>query len=918
MNFARALLTPIREAARVVRPYVTTTTAGALTWLLVRLVLPHLAALASFSIPTSVPWTLLYLGSLFLVVLWLVPALYRHLVRWGHRRALLPRDCFLLGLLVAAIIDLALCRQDTPSIVDTSIPAIAFVLLLGRALATWVSLSISVSSPQIVQSTSAVAFDQIIGDAGFSPLADFSNDQLGRRPLVDTLDDLLASRKGKASLCVGLDGTWGSGKTTILDELARRHESRGTLVVRFNAWNFRDPDRVVRAYFSLISASLRKRVLLPGFVGILRRTAAGLAEATGSRASAVFHALFADWSADSPDVARRDLTEALRAFGKPLLVVVDDLDRLETEELRAALRAIRLMTDLPYLTHILAYDRDQLTSALFPDDRTGSSGRDYLAKIVNVEFALATPSVNAVLAMLDAGLKPLLAMASVEEQEEFRRRFQEVPYSLYAEALPTPREVRRIAAATAALWARLARLVNLYDLFILTILQYRLPAVYQTVHSHPEWFVETEWAKGWLRLSDKDRLDEERKQLAQEYSSASRRESVIAFRILAVLFPGILNTPAFVTPTNELEARTTRRIVHPRFFQRYFQFGIEPGNLPEYYIDDLADGLRGADAGVARQTLLVEAFEEVKAKNVLSTFLEDWPVLMERLKPAEPLDPVLVADLAVALARATSILPVGTGGPDAPRNLAAYRAMDLISRLPDDPEATDLTVRVVETADSLGFAGLLTFYAGQEDQRRSVVYGNRRPNYEKVVEAFDRRVAQKFRTGGEEFFKSSDDDFVAALFWGRDKSVVRDRIVSELQTNPLALTRLLDSVIKVGRPFNDAQVVVLQGSRGAGSSNRPGNSPRPHESDSACFLESRGRSDHRENFPGGNAEKLIICAARKIPRILLRTGPCGLAPVLATRTPSADSRAGTRWDELPRSSPSQLSRFASLGRSSLW
>jgi hypothetical protein len=61
-----------------------------------------------------------------------------------------------------------------------------------------------------------------------------------------------------------------------------------------------------------------------------------------------------------------DLREHLKGIEAKLLVVVDDLDRLQPDEVRQVLTLVKTFGNLPNVIHLLVYDRNILDAALGP------------------------------------------------------------------------------------------------------------------------------------------------------------------------------------------------------------------------------------------------------------------------------------------------------------------------------------------------------------------------------------------------------------------------------------------------------------------------------------------------------------------------------------------------------------------------
>ena len=90
-----------------------------------------------------------------------------------------------------------------------------------------------------------------------------------------------------------------------------------------------------------------------------------------------------------------------------MLVVMDDVDRLTKEEIRTLFQLIKANADFPRVVYLLLFDRGVIEKAL--DGEGGSSGREYLEKIVQAGFDLPRHDQADLDKMLCEGLNRLLS-----------------------------------------------------------------------------------------------------------------------------------------------------------------------------------------------------------------------------------------------------------------------------------------------------------------------------------------------------------------------------------------------------------------------------------------------------------------------------------------------------------------------------
>ncbi len=93
-----------------------------------------------------------------------------------------------------------------------------------------------------------------------------------------------------------------------------------------------------------------------------------------------------------------DLRTQLARIETKILVIIDDLDRLQPDEVRQVLTLVKTFGNLPNVIHLLVYDRTIVDRALGAASSQGDQERrlpTYLEKIVQVELDLPPPGLPA-------------------------------------------------------------------------------------------------------------------------------------------------------------------------------------------------------------------------------------------------------------------------------------------------------------------------------------------------------------------------------------------------------------------------------------------------------------------------------------------------------------------------------------------
>lgn len=189
-------------------------------------------------------------------------------------------------------------------------------------------------------------------------------------------------------LVFGVDGPWGVGKTSFIN-LAERHwasaEERA-IVCRFEPLRYAsEPDLADRLIRDL-SAAIQRKVFAPEF----RPAASRYSRLIKGRADISFlgFKLSMEPSQDTVDELLDDIDEVLRRINRRVIIVIDDLDRLDAKTTNSVLFATRRTFKLSRATYVLCYD----TEILAKTQDESSRAREFLEKFVTVKMSLFVDS----------------------------------------------------------------------------------------------------------------------------------------------------------------------------------------------------------------------------------------------------------------------------------------------------------------------------------------------------------------------------------------------------------------------------------------------------------------------------------------------------------------------------------------------
>ncbi|TNJ37434.1 KAP family P-loop NTPase fold protein [Prosthecochloris vibrioformis] len=247
------------------------------------------------------------------------------------------------------------------------------------------------------------------------PISTPSDDLLNRSSAISSFVKQVLELDPSFGFVVGVLGLWGSGKTSFLNLARLDLEKSGVTVLDFNPWMFSGADHLVELFFAEISAQLKLKEMKE--VGELLESFSGLFSdmgwvpfvgpwAEGLRLVSENVGKVLQHKKGGVRELRDKVNGALSQLDKPIVIVLDDIDRLSTNEIREVFKLVRLTASFPNIIYVLAFDRLRVEQAL---QEQGISGRDYLEKILQVTVDLPVISYQVLTKQISAVLDEAFA-----------------------------------------------------------------------------------------------------------------------------------------------------------------------------------------------------------------------------------------------------------------------------------------------------------------------------------------------------------------------------------------------------------------------------------------------------------------------------------------------------------------------------
>lgn len=432
-----------------------------------------------------------------------------------------------------------------------------------------------------------------------SPISSHTEDALHRAPFAHAIAADVARYDSESSIVVALLGPWGSGKTSLLNMVVERlmEEAPGRYIVtHFNPWLFSGTDQLVTYFLYEIATELaqssdrRYRRLANRFKNYadVLNPLHGL-PIIGKWISAS-NAFARFLNRDGTPNALRNYIESMLAEGnKRLLIVIDDIDRLQPIEVRHVVQMVRLVASFSNTTYLLAFDRPYVERALSEGDER--SGRDYLEKIVQVSHTVPAIGRSALHALITSeldGVVDHVGTVGPLDQREWSNTFVAM-----RELFRSIRDVRQYVNSIGPTLKAIGEEVALSDVLAFEALRVLEPGVFQGL---PAIAGELTYTAGGVFGGEDTRRDQARIRVSSVLGLAVRSEDAVRELIL-ILFPSARRLFENTSYGSDWlrSWRRERRVAHPDVLRTYLELALGEGQLSAALVETLYVSLTEPD-----------------------------------------------------------------------------------------------------------------------------------------------------------------------------------------------------------------------------------------------------------------------------------------------------------------------------------
>ncbi|MCR5812296.1 MAG: KAP family NTPase [Lachnospiraceae bacterium] len=404
--------------------------------------------------------------------------------------------------------------------------------------------------------------------------SDVEYDLLNRSLLIQHIVQSVVNCRSKKAYVIGLKGEWGSGKTTILNNVKRilAHVYKDNIaIIDF------DP-QIYGTQESLVFALYDSLLKCMGIKYSLRSNRKQISNISSIISSAPYvGGVIKEWIMLKEDVndeiqrTKDNVSSLIKQSGKTVVYIIDNLDRLDGDNILLIFRIISSLFDVSGMVFILAYDSKRISKIL---GNTKKINPKYIEKIVQQEICIPGISDKELKEVYGTCFSNMLRIYGVDEEKLIN---YENLYKLICSEIVDVRKFKRLINSAFSIAFTSNSVLNRRDLAIIEFIRFTVPELYKSIINNKKYYVSSDTIID-EELYKSRILKESVNKGGKEYFDRLFTSYPIYSDVLGEMFPNVqrYTMKQNILPDYIMKAGDSNKpapIYSAKFFELYFLYG---------------------------------------------------------------------------------------------------------------------------------------------------------------------------------------------------------------------------------------------------------------------------------------------------------------------------------------------------------
>lgn len=457
------------------------------------------------------------------------------------------------------------------------------------------------------------------------PIESKSEDFLDRKYFAKNIANAIVnySDKDNSSLTIGLYGKWGSGKTSIINMITENIDD--IILFKYEPWIFSDTEQLISNFFKEFAKAIKHKDYAEEAkkIGEELETYASFFEPLslipeptvsllGLASAKVFGSVgkvskkWGQLKSKNLSTTKLSIENHLQKLDKKILIIIDDIDRLNNTEIRQIFQMIKVLGNFPNTIYLSSMDREVVVEALAEVQK--GDGSEYLEKIINVPFVVPSISKEDVQKFLFMELDKIIEDADFDENY-----WENIYHSGFKNFFSNIRDVVRYINIFQFNYGVLKNKVNVVDLIASSALQVFEPKIFESMKLNKDIFVGTIPESQYGGSEAEDKVKEFIEKSFKNLQVLSQEVYLDFLKELFVKINEVYSNTHYVGATSI--CRKDAKICSAEYFDTYFTMLLSDKTLSSFEMKSIIKDLSNEDK-------FVEKIQFLNKENKIADFLK--------------------------------------------------------------------------------------------------------------------------------------------------------------------------------------------------------------------------------------------------------------------------------------------------------
>lgn len=413
---------------------------------------------------------------------------------------------------------------------------------------------------------------------------DIDYDLFNRDVIINKLYASIQACKGTDfSFVIGLEGPWGSGKTTIVNnviqKITKNHHNDFIVINDFEPWKYNSQKALLISLFDKVLKSTGVKYSSFSLNSIVNTLFESI-KSSNPIVSFIISVFSQNDSDDAIDKMKKRVCDYLEQNNKTIVIFIDNLDRTSASNIIFLFKIINTIFDLKRVVYVLSYDKERINELL---NKNLNINEKYIEKIIQQEISITKLNRKKIHTVVSDCVRKLFEIYGIKKE-----KYNDFSYIIdwLSSELSDVREFKRILNSVVP---SLSVENELYkpDLFALEIIRFINSEFYEEIYKNAQYYISIDFEVN-IDLYKKyaGRKKEFNKEGKEYFEKVEEKYGIKLLTFASNIFPNVKKylkkvdlRPEYETSDQYKDISLYCRVASAKYFDLYFNY-----NENEYVI----------------------------------------------------------------------------------------------------------------------------------------------------------------------------------------------------------------------------------------------------------------------------------------------------------------------------------------------